>query len=83
MTRKDYRLIAGVIASRALYLDGKDEHMARLLVSDIADALASDNRAFDRDRFLSACGLDQESGISDREARAHVRSAFPGARFNR
>ena len=63
MTRKDYVLIAKAIKSsrvsnyldnpnRALYLNGIDN-----AAHNMADALASDNPRFDRDKFLTACGL--------------------------
>lgn len=47
MTRKDYELIARAIAADA---------DTSTLVQRIADALASDNAAFDKARFLKAAG---------------------------
>lgn len=53
MTRKDYKLIAEVIAvswfgSADLKLD---------LVNNLADKLEQDNPRFNRARFLTACGV--------------------------
>lgn len=63
MTRKDYELIAAALRmsrvgnlagneNRALYNNGVDN-----AATNVADALASDNPRFDRERFLSACGV--------------------------
>jgi hypothetical protein len=59
MTRKDYKLIAEVIAVSWF---GSAELGAKLkadLVSNLADKLQQDNPRFDRERFLTACGLEQ------------------------
>lgn len=60
MTRKDYELIAGTISHAVKNYDGEDWTMlgagaaiARLL----ADELAEDNPRFDREKFLTACGV--------------------------
>lgn len=53
MTKKDYVLIAQAVAevgSRGYGDIGPVAHQ-------IADALATDNPRFDRERFLKACGL--------------------------
>ena len=55
MTRKDYVLLAAAIASADCYDDG--ELIGPAVVQAIADALAQDNPRFDRDRFLTACGV--------------------------
>lgn len=63
MTRKDYVAIAKALASarvsnftdnpnRALYLNGIDNAAHR-----VADVMAVDNARFDRQRFLTACGV--------------------------
>lgn len=61
MTRKDYILIAAALkAARssyslpnvAIYHNGIDNAAHR-----VCDALAKDNAAFDRARFLVACGV--------------------------
>ena len=61
MTRKDYELIARVLAftrtSAKSDLSPQADNMWRVACGDIADALASENPRFDRDRFLEACGV--------------------------
>ena len=54
MTRKDFQLIAGVIADLSGVMD---EEVMQMLSEDMADALADTNTQFDRTRFLSACGV--------------------------
>ncbi len=62
MTRKNLELIAGVIRKNIDYW-GLEPHtleqreVVRLLARDMADALANTNPAFDRERFLTACGV--------------------------
>jgi hypothetical protein len=53
MTRKDYKLIAEVIAVSWF---GSAELKADL-VNNLADKLAEDNPRFDATRFLTACGV--------------------------
>lgn len=66
MTRKDYKAIAGAIAQAKAHeiqmgAEGRDlaiigfalESVAR----EIAKVLQADNPRFDRDKFLTACGL--------------------------
>ena len=54
MTRKDYVLIAEVIAtSWHTSTDTK-----RTIALNMADALQNDNPRFDRERFLVACGVN-------------------------
>lgn len=76
MTRKDYILLADVLAqfSRDIAIDGDSEYLtdrARAIRSGerdalvtlahrIADQLRQDNPRFDRKRFLDACQLDAE-----------------------
>jgi hypothetical protein len=58
MTRKDYQLIASVLKNFATEdrpVDDRDD-----LAYNLADALASDNPRFDRDRFLVAAGVFEE-----------------------
>lgn len=64
MTRKDYELIAAVLADYAPKGLGfiNSEREAQIgqwldMVDDMADALAKDNPRFDKDRFLRACGV--------------------------
>lgn len=53
MTRKDYKLIAEVIAVSWF---GNAELKADL-ANNLADKLEQDNPRFDRSRFLIACGV--------------------------
>lgn len=48
MTRKDYIKIAAIIKARGADVD---------LANDFADLLEDDNERFDRERFLTACGV--------------------------
>jgi hypothetical protein len=54
MTRKDFQLIAEVIANLSEVID---EQAFEILAEDMAEALADTNSAFDSARFLSACGV--------------------------
>lgn len=59
MTRKDYVLIAAALNgacpdTRRLVREYNGWHVA---VCALANALAADNPAFDRARFLKACGV--------------------------
>lgn len=53
MTRKDFELIAAVVAS----LPGDTEVHADYIADLLADALATSNPRFNRDRFMRACGV--------------------------
>lgn len=57
MTKRDFELIAAVIKARM----ADASHIERLelerLSLDMADALRSTNKQFNRDRFLRACGV--------------------------
>lgn len=55
MTRKDYQLLASVLANFAA--DGAATDDRDAIAYDLADALAADNPRFDRDRFLIAAGV--------------------------
>lgn len=67
MTRKDYELIAGALwrSNRAKSLIGnKVQRTAalqgiELVAIDLAATLANDNLRFDREKFLTACGIDK------------------------
>lgn len=61
MTRKDYRLIAGVFFYRNDMANRIQNTVARRnhyyeLASSLATELQRDNPRFDRDKFLTACG---------------------------
>jgi hypothetical protein len=73
MTRKDYVLIAEVLAqmSRDLASTGFENDTAKAILTGerlathaiahrIADQLHQDNTRFDRKRFIDACQLDAE-----------------------
>lgn len=54
MTKKDYEMIAEVIArfnKRYPYWNA----MIKELISDIADGMQEDNDRFDKNRFMTAC----------------------------
>jgi hypothetical protein len=58
MTRKDFQLIADTVAE----MNKKHPEFYRIGVSAIvahrlADALATTNDRFDREKFLTACGM--------------------------
>ena len=62
MTRKDYRLIAKAIAeAKDMEIACKNERKGVPAVKStartIASYLACDNPRFDRERFLTACGV--------------------------
>lgn len=55
MTRKDFQLIAGVIANLDECIEPEG---MRILAEEMADALATTNEAFNRPLFLKACGVN-------------------------
>lgn len=65
MTRKDYELIAQVLATNrprpSMYIAINDykaaKHIHDSIVSDLADELQWDNPAFNRAKFVEACGM--------------------------
>jgi hypothetical protein len=63
MTRKDYVLIAAALRDTLLIDCPTQEYLmgakaaARSAAFRIADALGRDNPRFDRERFLTACGV--------------------------
>jgi hypothetical protein len=59
MTRKDYVMIAETLADlMADFNNGGDDTVSLTLVAvELAETLAKDNPRFDRDRFLTACGV--------------------------
>ena len=58
MTRKDYQLIADVLAK--FTAEGVVTIERDAIAYDLADALALDNPRFDRERFLVASGVWQK-----------------------
>jgi hypothetical protein len=62
MTRKDFQLIADVMAQFTTALPngekGKVMVSPALIAGELASALATTNPNFDRARFLTACGVN-------------------------
>lgn len=59
MTRKDFELIASVLkAQRWHRLTPLEATLLDNIARQFADRLAGTNAAFQRDRFLKACGTD-------------------------
>jgi hypothetical protein len=62
MTKKDFILLAKVVSA---HLDNGDHDQldgiasVHVLALSLADALATTNPAFDRSRFLTACGITE------------------------
>lgn len=54
MTRKDYELIAGVLANLNEMVD---DYVLEAIAEVFADSLAGTNANFNRDRFITACGV--------------------------
>lgn len=55
MTKKDYKMIAGVIANQEL-IPGQTEVISRFaLVQDLAKVLEEDNPRFNKTKFFHAC----------------------------
>lgn len=53
MTKKDYKLIAEVLANAWWASNDQKRH----IVYDLTDALENTNPKFDRSKFLTACGV--------------------------
>lgn len=62
MTKKDYELIAGTI-NDYIFVNEADRSNALAIAEMLADSLYSDNPKFDRQRFLTACGIQTEPEI--------------------
>lgn len=56
MTKKHYEAIAA--AFRAYIATNTGANIARPIAKDLADYFATDNKNFDRTRFLQACGIE-------------------------
>jgi len=58
MTRKDYILIAAALANeRTPFMVEHHKYALDNIALTLADALATTNPRFDRERFLKACGV--------------------------
>lgn len=58
MTRKDYELIAKVINRNTVSLTESAFIDFARMAEDLATELETENPRFDRQRFLTACGLE-------------------------
>lgn len=65
MTRKDYRLLAGVFNyQQTVYVKGSIPWLALQATAEaMARALKTDNPNFRHDTFMAACGLDSRSVV--------------------
>lgn len=67
MTKKDYVLIASVFNKAMQYTADEPRAMeavkatVEVVADELADALEQDNPRFDRERFLTACGVNIEA----------------------
>jgi hypothetical protein len=59
MTRKDFELIAGVISQLSADFNngGEDTVSLSIVAKELASALAGTNERFNRETFLTACGV--------------------------
>ena len=58
MTKKDFELIADVISDMKRDSTRRDGLVLEATAKRMADALATTNGAFKRERFLAACGFE-------------------------
>ena len=56
MSRKDYIAIAAVLKSQMLLAP-----YVALVANDLCEIFKTDNPAFNRDRFLAACGIQNST----------------------
>ena len=60
MTRKDYKLIAGILNGAITFEKEKNEEKSFALMAvahTFSNVLAKENPRFDRTKFLTACGI--------------------------
>jgi len=62
MTKTDYEMVASVIKfTLETYQDNPESILTiSILVDRLADELEFDNPKFNRNKFLNACGIEQE-----------------------
>lgn len=61
MTHKEYRMIALVILERySIAIDNEQRLLLRNLAYSMATMLSVENPRFNRDKFLTACGVKNE-----------------------
>jgi hypothetical protein len=67
MSRKDYVALAAVIAGEVACAGGNKYKLrtASNVARSMADVFKRDNSRFDRQRFYTACGLDETGGVID------------------
>lgn len=72
MTRKDFELIAKVLADlNSDFNNGDDDTVSLSLVAtELADALKAENPRFDRERFLIAAGVWEKCDYCETRATA-------------
>lgn len=58
MTRKDFQLIADVLAGDSFATEGRGQAHRVIVANAFADALATTNPRFDRAKFMAACGAN-------------------------
>ena len=77
MTKKHYEAIAAIIASTynnaKLYPTAAEKHceILEITASRLADDFQTDNKNFDRARFLAACGIEQSECPNGGDHRWH------------
>lgn len=57
MTRKDYIAIAAILKARRTLHASASGKTVDAIAKDLCSMLKADNPNFDRDRFLTACGV--------------------------
>jgi hypothetical protein len=62
MTRKHYEKMAGVIRRHRQEDNGYASGAIHSIADDLACIFEADNPRFDRAKFFTACGLDEDGG---------------------
>lgn len=62
MTRKDYEKVAGIIRRHRHEDDGRASGAIASIADDMACMFELENPRFDRARFFTACGMDEDGG---------------------
>ncbi len=75
LTRKHYKAIAAIVKDCTKTTDDAVTYVSSSqLCHELADYFAADNPRFDRERFLTACGIESGHNIcpfTDADAAAH------------
>lgn len=61
MTKKHYEAIAKIIQLYKAIESHSDKRMCYYIAHDLADYFQTDNKNFNRERFLEACGIIKEN----------------------